>query len=373
MRSPRGSGDVLALLAALALLALLRRHAGRRARDPFEAAEPAAGQAAGQAKRRRPAGGPKVGLLVHTWHGVNPPRLRRVMQGRGNYENGWYWWGRPAWADGDLARYTWQDEAMVDYHIDNWNALGVDFVFLDFTNGRQPEIIEGAHSLCRRLRQRGGPRVAFWIQKPEHAAEFKRQFYDAYPDVMFQWKGRPLLLLRGDGWSSAAGAPRPPPAVPGFTARWCWGLLGASSGSMWTFKEVAPPNPYVHDGVPEQIGMAFATQATYMTTPAGRQCRGGGKFFRSQVRNVRKHRPEIVTITGYNEWMAINLGTPTAPVFTDMWGPDCSHDIEPMKGGHGDAYFQQARKFIASLRADRDAPPRPRDAGPRFRGYKAAP
>lgn len=357
------------LAAALALLAalLFERHVRGRCRDPFTSRmlPSALVDAVGAVARRRRdggsagsggGGGPKVGLFVHTWHDVNPAAARKVMQGGGKYDGGWYWWGRPAWAGGDLAQYTWKNQAMVDYHIDNWNALGVDFVFLDFTNGNQPAILEGAHSLCRRLQQRGGPRVAFWIQKAQYAADYKRQFYDAYPGVMFHWKGKPLLLLQGvdDGWKPAAGKTKPPPAVPGFTARWCWGLLGAASGTMWTFKEAAPPKPYLHAGGPEQIGMTFATQGTYMTTPEGRKCRDGGKFFESQVRNVKKHRPEIVTISGYNEWMAINLAAPAAPpVFTDLWGADCSHDIEPMQGGHGDAYFRQARKFIASLRRQR--------------------
>ena len=347
------------LTAALAmLLALLfSHHVCRQRREllTFAEARDAAVAVARRVRGARAATGPKVGLFVHTWHDINPADRRKVMQESGTYENGWYWWGRPAWAGGDLAQYTWKNPEMVDYHIDNWNALGVDFVFLDFTNGNHPEILEGAHALCRRLRERDdGPKVAFWIQKAEYASMYRKQFYDAYPEVAFQWKGKPLLLLQGvdDGWKPAAGKPKPPPAVDGFTARWCWGLLGAASGTMWTFKEAGAAKPYVHEkGVAEQIGMAFATQGTYMTTPAGRQCRDGGKFFKSQMANVRKHRPEIVTLSGYNEWMAINLGAADGPpVFTDMWGAECSHDIEPMLGGHGDAYFKQARKFIKSMR-----------------------
>lgn len=295
-----------------------------------------------------------VGLFVHTWHGVNPPGARRVQKDDPAVAGAWAWWGRPAWGGGDLARYTWSDPAMVDYHVDNWKTLGVDFVFLDFTNGNQPEIQAGAHALCARLAERrDGPKVAFWIRALADAPRYRREFYERYPGIFFVWNGKPLLLVNGvaDGWRPAAGRPKPPPVAEGFTARWCWGLLGPAAGTMWTFKETSTDAvPYVHEGVAEQCGLAFATQATYMTTEAGRRCRDGGKFFAAQLAAARARRPRIVTITGYNEWMSINLGTAAQPRYTDLWGPECSHDVEPMKGGHGDAYFRQAKAAVAQIK-----------------------
>lgn len=296
------------------------------------------------------AAGPVVGLFVHTWHAVSPSP-RRVQTETSLFEKTWYWWGRPAWGDGDLDRYSWSDDSMIDYHVDNWKALGVDFVFLDFTNGTQLQIMEGAHALCRRLAARGdGPKVAWWIRDPSDAPLFRREFYDRYPSLPFRWRGKPLLLVRGEGGRGGDG--RPPPGLGWATARWCWGLLGPAAGSMWSFKEArTDPPAYVHDGRAEHVGLAFATQATHMTTPAGRRCRDGGDFFDAQLEHARGLAPQVVTITGYNEWMAINLGAPRDPVFTDLWGPDCSHDIEPMKGGHGDAYFRQARRAVAAIKA----------------------
>lgn len=296
---------------------------------------------------------PAVGLFVHTWHDINPPRIRRVM-GEGGYgAQGWHWWGRPAWAGGDVKKYTWTDPAMVEYHIDNFIQLGVDFVFLDFTNGNHQPNLDGAHALCAALQQRrAGPKVAFWIEKAGDAPLYATQFYQRYPGVMYVFKGKPLLLINGfsDGWKPNGTVKPLPSGLDAFTVRWMWGLLGPGAGSMWTFKELSPPKPYVHGGANEQIGMAFASQGTYMTTPASRRCREGGKFFESQVANVRKHRPQVVTITGYNEWMAINFGSGTQPQFVDLFGAECSHDIEPMTGGHGRTYFQQAQRVIAQLK-----------------------
>jgi hypothetical protein len=263
---------------------------------------------------------PLVGLFVHTWHDADTKR--QVIADTDSFEtNGWYWWGRPAFAKGDMARYTWKNAAMVDYHIDNWVALGVDFVFLDFTNGNQARIVEGARALCERLQRRGpaAPKVAFWVKAPEDAALYKKEFYDRYPGIMFQWKGKPLRLL------------------------------GKAGGSMWTFKENDMPRAYVHEGVKEQVGIALSAQVGFTLALQGRTCRDGGKFFERQAAHAKAQNPEIITICGYNEWMAMNLGQARAPTFVDLVSPECSHDIEPMQGGHGDTYFRMVRDFIRSL------------------------
>ncbi len=292
-----------------------------------------------------------VGLFVHTWHDTE--KARRVM-GEGPFvPSVWHWWGRPAFANGDIRKFTWTNREMIDYHVDKFIELDVDFIYLDYTNGTQPNIMAGAHHLCKRLQERrDGPRVVFWIEKVSDAKQFYREFYNKYDaDMFFRWEGKPLLLIRGDGWTSAAPKPLPTGGVLNkFTTRWCWGLLGPTSGSMWTFKETSPPKPYVHNGRAEQIGMAWASQATYMTDKQGRKCRDKGNFFKSQIKNVQAHRPKIVTLCSFNEMMAINMGTEKDPKFTDMFFADCSADIIPMKGGHGDKYFKQAKAFIKTLR-----------------------
>jgi hypothetical protein len=294
-----------------------------------------------------------VGLFVHTWHDIWP--ARNVIGGKTPMSaGGWWWWGRPAFGRGDMSKYTWQNVAMIDYHIDRFIELGADFIFLDFTNGTHPEILEGAHALCKRLdERRAGPRVVFWIEKMEHVGLFRDQFYNSYTkELFFHYLGKPLLLIHGisDGWTLSRTV-KPLPSTPrDFTVRWMWGLIGDAAGTMWSFKELQPPRPYIHQGAAEHIGMAFATQQFYMTDPQTRRCRDGGRFFQSQVANVRKHRPRFVTITAYNEWMAINLGTAAKPVFTDLLDPECSADIEPMHGGHGAKYFVMAKDFIRSLR-----------------------
>ena len=66
-----------------------------------------------------------------------------------------------------------------------------------------------------------------------------------------------------------------------------------------------------------------------------------------------KYHPKIVTITWWNEWCAINLG---GGVYTDLYSQEYSRDIEPMKGGHGDKYYQLMKQYISAYKKNSTCP-----------------
>ncbi len=52
--------------------------------------------------------------------------------------------------------------------------------------------------------------------------------------------------------------------------------------------------------------------------------------------------PEVVFITGWNEWIAMQLNKKQGPaVFCDQFDVEFSRDVEMMKGGYGDNYYMQ--------------------------------
>ena len=299
-----------------------------------------------------------VGLFVSVWHNTPSMQKFRVMGKYDRYEKPeFYWWGEPAFG---FKGYNWDNVKMIDYHIDNWIKLGVDFVHLDLTNGTQFDIVEGAKKLLNRMATRSGPRVVFWIRKPSDAQFFYDNFYTKYPkDLFFNYLGKPLLLLAGftdnvGKVSSGKQVPIPRGGVlDRFTVRWMWGLTGAPD-SMWSFKEFQPnPKPYMYNGKPEQLGLTIASQQTGMTitTDPLRRGRNNGKYFQEQVKNAKKYNPKFITIQAYNEWAAQNLSDdPKKPLFIDAASPEFSGDIEPMKGGFGDKYFIIVRDFIRDWR-----------------------
>lgn len=74
-----------------------------------------------------------------------------------------------------------------------------------------------------------------------------------------------------------------------------------------------------------------------------------GTFFQSQWDTAFKLNPDIVFITGYNEWIAWKLKTPDdyerifgdKYMLVDQCTPEFSRDIEIMRGGWNDAFYIQ--------------------------------
>lgn len=294
-----------------------------------------------------------VGLFVTMWHDIPQP-VRRLISSKDVGHREWAWWGPPAWGGGDLNKYTWRDARMVDYHIDRWIELGVDFIFVDLTNGVQSSVGAGKIDALRRVLDRlvqrqEGPRVVLWIDSVESIPWYAAVVYQQYrgTDVFWKLHGKPLLMVSGRLYLRRA-----PPAVkhPLFTVRWCWGLMPPSrDGTMWSYKNTRPTPPYMVGSEPEHMGVTFASQGTYMSMPAGRRCRENGAFFEQQAAAVRRVRPRVVTIHSYNEWMMPNVGDEKIAIYADQFSPECSSDIEPMHGGHGRRYFDQAKRFVRSL------------------------
>jgi hypothetical protein len=74
-----------------------------------------------------------------------------------------------------------------------------------------------------------------------------------------------------------------------------------------------------------------------------------GYNFQEQWNRALQIDPEMVFITGWNEWVAgrVESWQGVSNAFPDQFNAEYSRDIEPMKGGHGDNYYYQ---MIANIR-----------------------
>ena len=85
-----------------------------------------------------------------------------------------------------------------------------------------------------------------------------------------------------------------------------------------------------------------------------------GLNFQEQWDHALKMDPELIFITGWNEWIAGRYknwqGTENA--FVDQCDKEYSRDIEPMKGGFADNYYYQLVANIRRYKGVRH--PRPR-------------
>jgi hypothetical protein len=161
---------------------------------------------------------------------------------------------------------------------------------------------------------------------------------------------------------------------------------GPTKPDMWSWLEVFPQHVYRNSrGESEQMSVGVAQNAVdgrlgSMSEPGaqGRSFHRGaadpdpqgvalGLNFAEQFERALAEDPRLIFVTGWNEWIAglhheFN-GVRQPVMFVDQFDQEHSRDIEPMKGGHGDAYYLQLVSFIRRYKGvgllPPASPPRP--------------
>jgi hypothetical protein len=127
-------------------------------------------------------------------------------------------------------------------------------------------------------------------------------------------------------------------------------------------------------GAAEQVSASVAYQFTYMSDTTQAVPKFNGRTLLRQLETAYNH-PEVpvITITGWNEWVALRFcppvngvndlstnctaGNDTLPngnkVFIDTYNVDYNRDIEP-GGGKGTFYYDLMKNAIARLRAGKN-------------------
>ncbi len=287
-----------------------------------------------------------------------------------------HYWGEPR-----FGYYRPEDPWVIRKHVQMLADAGVDVLILDATNGFTYDAER--ESLCQVLAQMKseGHRVpgitlfAYANHLPV-VQHLWQTFYKPgrHRDLWFQWKGRPLLLTPTDGLSEEVKA--------FFTLRtsWAWTRGHAWFGDgrdKWPWLDFAPQVHGWHEtpdkaecvpvGVSQHITNNIGRSFHGSRQPAPAECRSGeGLYFDEQWRHALPHQPEFIFITGWNEWVAqrfLSDGSMTfqgrvlpagETFFVDLYDPEFSRDIEPMRGGYGDNYYWQ---MIANIRRYKGARP----------------
>ncbi len=118
-------------------------------------------------------------------------------------------------------------------------------------------------------------------------------------------------------------------------------------------------------------GRAFHDGANDPAPDAWKQ---GGNF-REQWERAIEADPDIVLVTGWNEWIAGRWkGRPGRPImFVDCANFEYSRDIEMMRGGYGDAYLLLLRDYVRRYKRIADEPAaNPPGAWKRYRCFADA-
>jgi len=157
-------------------------------------------------------------------------------------------------------------------------------------------------------------------------------------------------------------------------------FIGPVKANQWSWLEVFPQHEfYDENGKTEQMSVGIAQNAldgrlSVMSNPKshGRSFHDGkepdpkdqdtsGRNFQEQWKRALEVDPEIVFVTGWNEWFACKLtqdymygGTPVT--FVDQADQEHSRDIEPMMGGHEDNYYYQAISYFRRFKGMKPTP-----------------
>lgn len=344
-----------------------------------------------EAGPRRP--GRYVGLFYWLWHG--PLRngtgefdISKVLEKEPERRQ-WpflaYYWGEP-----EMGYYRSDDEYAMRRHLNLFCLLGIDFLYLDFTNLviDKPEL-RLLLRLTRELREAGcsPPRlVPFFNTNPvPKIEEFYREFYldTTYRDEWFVLDGKPLVL-------SPARHPTDTALNASFTWRRMW--AGRDADGFWHYFDDYPQTPARRaDGRPEQIAVApgkgaplwdypvyGSKSSTTSSTPVYDRYwmsdrTGEGLFFEEQWKGAYEQQPMIVCVTGWNEWKA--EAWPATPeleaarimfqgrqlrqgesYFVDEFNGEFNRDLEPEAGERSDNYFYQLAAHVRRYKG-MDAPP----------------
>ncbi|MEM9185123.1 MAG: hypothetical protein AAGB00_01350 [Planctomycetota bacterium] len=321
-----------------------------------------------------------VAMFYFVWHGAHsksgPHDVSLITAGGPEGPD----WGPPRafhhWGEPELGYYLSTDTYVYRRHATMLSDAGVDVAVIDVTNGAIYE--QQVNTLCRTwmaMRREGNrtPQIAF-LTNSSSASVVQRlyeRFYQTkkFPDLWFPWRGKPLMLAKREGIPQAT--------ADFFTLRQSW----AWSKSAW-FGDGRLKWCWIDD-YPQKFGWRVAGEAEQVsvsvaghpTRNIGRSNRRGqqpsarktrpdrGLYFREQFKHARRLDPELIFVTGWNEWVAQRfvhgetkshgkkfLGRKLEPgdtYFVDQYDQEFSRDIEPMRGGHGDNYYKQ---LVAEVR-----------------------
>ncbi len=286
-----------------------------------------------------------------------------------------HWWAEP-----ETGYRQSNDEWIIRRDMYYFAMAGVDFIYIDFTNGYLYE--NGFTTLletCLTMRAEGQmtPYIVPWtigsrnttIGQHGDLGDLYERYYQnkKYDDLWFRWDGKPLAIIRHD---DANGFPvlDDPEMTDVFTFRIGW------SDQTWPGEREGygkwDDNHIVNYGYQygwwenrreaECAGIGTAGFANYGSGRSGAlsteefvdkfgcsPTMGEGLVFEDAFRQVMERNPEtqVLLISRWNECGAQYYDVNDFG-FVDQFSPEFSRDIEPVKGLFGDNYFYQMCSII---------------------------
>lgn len=309
-------------------------------------------------------------------------------------DNQAHYWGEPLWG-----YYNSEDEWVTRKQMQMLTAAGVDFIFFDTTNAIIYEnvVLKVCQVISDMIREGWNPpKIVFYTHS--HSFQTTRDLYHAvykpnrYPDTWFRVDGKPLIIAYTDPADDLA------EAASRNDSSYKPGTLSSEILQFFHFlKPQWPSDPVYPDGFPwiewkypqplhTESRVMNVTVASHpavpmsfsLTRPGWTNWGRGwdvsarknvsadvdrGTFFQSGWDHAIETDPPIVSVGGWNEWIAYKQPYDGEYMLCDAASKEYSRDIEPMAGGYEDAFYIQLIMNIRrykGLDAGKAAPNRPK-------------
>ena len=343
-------------------------------------------------------GSKNVGIFYFLWLGQHGDEgvfdITKILSEGGaaakkNTYDGWggigtmHFWGEPLYG-----YYYSKDKWVMRRHVDELTLAGIDFVYIDATNGYP--YLTNAKNLMKIMsayNDQGfnAPQIVFYTHTK--CASTVKKIYDGiygaeeavYPDTWFMLDGKPLIIAYEAECREALGDE----ICDKFTFREPQWPNEAQKVNGWPWMDFSYPqrafknkngaNEVVNVSVAQHNDtVCFSDSAIYgRGNNRGRSYHNSrqdkttdavlyGYNFQEQWNVAMKRNVPYVLVTGWNEWVAqrqdpLNCGrASTEVVFIDTASMEYSRDIEPMRGGYFDNYYMQ---LIDNVRKYKGAAP----------------
>ena len=382
-----------------------------------------------------------VAMFYWTWHqmGIDTAyQVKNITEIVRRYPEAMKDYNHPAWGTSKPGLYYWEQPLLGYYkttdpwvlrkHAEMLADAGVDAVFFDCTNGSQTwrESYEALMKTWDQAQKDGVkvPKIAFMLPfaPVQHSLVSLRQLYEEvyepefYKNLWFMWEGKPCIMAYPDNLTDS---PKDKAIAVFFTFRppqagyYTDGPI-ATRYDEWSWLQIYPQHGFAKkaDGTFEQISVgvaqntspdkkgrcgAFNVKDAYgrnFSVLKGFDPRVDGYLygwnFQEQWNRALELDPELVFVTGWNEYIAGRVADwpPHRPYymgFPDQYDWNCSRDIEPNAGwgDKGDVYYLQlvdnVRKFKGMYRQEKASAPKTirigradgwDDVAPYFASYK---
>lgn len=354
-----------------------------------------------------------VGIFYHNWHHdfmngtVNadrkaPRNVSQIIRENDDALNNsrvwgpnisYHYWGEPLFGFYDLS----VDEYVIRKHAQMLTDAGIDTIILDYSNyatsgvhseaGYMRSSLKNILDTFVKIRSEGGdtPGVVFLLTwNGEYNGPAVKRFYndfyskDEYKDLWFNWEGKPLIL--------AQNTTVPDEIKDFFTYRKPHPLYTpVTEPNAWPWLSIYPQEPaYTATDDCEMVAVGVAQNWTdsldFMSAQdengnfiaRGRSYTVGGNNvltnnpispeykseyganLQQQFDRAIELDPEMILITGWNEWIAARFleipswaasskkEVPPFGGFCDVFSTEFSRDAEPTReGGLGDNFYNQ--------------------------------